>query len=268
MSRDYEYLLGDSSTERNRLDAQASLWDPVSHALFDRLHVAPGWRVLEIGPGTGSLNIELRRRAQRPVDVVEQSPSFCRSIRERWIGDGLGEGRIWESTLSEASLPAEHYDLIFARWVFLFLPSPEVHVRALVRALKPGGVLAVQDYFRDTFTLVPRPPDWEGLLAADDRFFATEGGDASIGTRLPLMFEEAGLEVGEIVPHVKHGGPGSAVWQWLTTYFLGVLDRYAEIGPLTSDGAARLATAWAAAGRRPGSLLIGPTVLDIVGRKR
>lgn len=267
MSHDYEYLLGDSSAERSRLDAQASLWDPVSYALFDRLAIAPGWRVLEIGPGTGTLNLELRRRIQRPVDVVEQSPSFCRALHERWSGDGLGEGRMWESTLLDASLPADHYDLIFVRWVFLFLPEPDAHVRALARALRPGGVLAVQDYFRDTFTLIPRPADWEMLLAADYRFFASQGGDASIGTRLPLLVEQAGLEVGEIVPHVKHGGPGSLVWQWLSAYFLGMLDRYAEIGPLTPDAAARIGTAWLAAARQPSSLLIGPAVLDIVGRK-
>jgi SAM-dependent methyltransferase len=267
MSSDFEYLLGDSATEQQRLDGQAALWDPVSYALFDRLGVAAGWRVLEVGPGTGSVNMELRRRVQRPVDVVDQSPSFCQALRERWRGDDLGEGQIWETKLLDAPLPASTYDLIFARWVFLFLPDPGAHVRALASALKPGGILAVQDYFRDTFCLIPRPEDWDALLAADYRFFATEGGDASIGARLPPMFEDAGLEVVDIVPTVKSGRPGSAVWQWLSNYFLPVMARYAALGPLRPDAAVRLEAAWRAAAQRPASILIGPMLLDIVGRK-
>lgn len=51
MSR-YRYLLGDSRGEAARLRFQAKLWDPVSHALFDRLGVKPGWKVLEIGKET------------------------------------------------------------------------------------------------------------------------------------------------------------------------------------------------------------------------
>ena len=47
----YRYLLGDSRREAARLRAQARLWDPVAVALFDRLGVRRGSRVLEVGPG-------------------------------------------------------------------------------------------------------------------------------------------------------------------------------------------------------------------------
>ena len=47
----YTYLLGDSATEASRLRAQARLWDPTAHALFDRLKIRRGATVLEIGPG-------------------------------------------------------------------------------------------------------------------------------------------------------------------------------------------------------------------------
>ena len=73
----YRYLLGDAAREAARLRAQARLWDPVSHALFDRIGISRGWRVLEIGPGQGSLHLELRRRVRAPVDAVERSPVFA-----------------------------------------------------------------------------------------------------------------------------------------------------------------------------------------------
>lgn len=265
----HRYLLGDSPTEADRLRQQAELWDPVSCALFDRLGVARGWRVLEIGPGAGSLHLELRRRVHGPVDAVDQSDVFASALVDRCREDGLPAGTLWKCSLIEAPLPAATYDLIFARWVFLFLPDPLAHVRALARALKPGGLLAVQDYFRDTMSLVPPPRegDWAAFIAADHAFFASSGGDVNIGARLPALYERAGLEVVDVTPTVKHGHPGSPVWAWLTTYFFGVLDQYASIRPFTPAAAERLAAAWSEAEARPWSLLVAPAVLDVVGRK-
>ena len=80
-ARPYRYLLGDARTEAARLRAQARLWDPTAHALFDRLRIRPGWKVLEIGPGQGSLHLELRRRVRGAVDAVEPSAAFRARLR-------------------------------------------------------------------------------------------------------------------------------------------------------------------------------------------
>jgi SAM-dependent methyltransferase len=264
----YLYLLGDSRREAARLRRQARLWDPVALALFDRLGIRRGLELLEIGPGEGSLHMELRRRVRRPVDAVERSPVFCRKLRRLQSRDGLGPGRIWEMDLAEAALPARRYDLVFARWVFLFLPDPEGHLRKLARALKPGGRIALQDYHRETWALVPRPAEWWDFLAADRAFFATQGADVNVGGRLPDLYRKVGLEVVETVPTVKLGHPGSAVWNWLTSYFLSVAERYARCPPLTRAKVERLRRHWVAAQRRRTSLLIAPAVLDVVGRKR
>ena len=143
--------------------------------------------MLEVGPGQGSLHLELRRRVKGPVDVVERSAVFAAQLARACRRDGFGPGRVWETDLINALLPRAAYDLIFVRWVFLFLPNPDAHIRKLVRALKPEGILAIQDYHRETLAMVPRPPEWTRLILADLAFFASQGGDASIGGRLPHM---------------------------------------------------------------------------------
>lgn len=263
----YRYLLGDSRRESARLRFQARLWDPVSRALFDRLGVGPGWKVLEVGPGQGSLHLELRRRARGPVDAVERSPAFAARLRRLCARDGYGPGTVWQSDLLDAPLPRGRYDLVFARWVFLFLPDPLAHLRKLARALKPGGRIALQDYHRDSMALEPRPRDWEAFLAADREFFRQEGGDASIGRRLPALYARAGLVPVETVATLKTGAPGSAVWEWASSYFLGVLPRMGRVKPMTPASARRVSAAWRAAGRRPESLFVAPAVLDCVARK-
>jgi SAM-dependent methyltransferase len=263
----YRYLLGDSRRETLRLQRPARLWDPTAHALFDRLNIQRGWRVLEIGPGQGSLHMELRRRVRVPVDIVERSSAFAKSLRRRCSRDGFGKGRLWDCNLIDAPLPHGAYDLIFARWVFLFLPDIDAHLRKLVAALKPGGRLAVEDYCRGTLRMVPEPPEWNDFLRADLAFFASQGGDANIGARLPALYEKVGLDVIDVTPTTKVGRPGSLEWDWMSTYFLDILARYGRHRPFTSAKAASLRRHWLTAARRKTSLLISPTVLDVVGRK-
>jgi SAM-dependent methyltransferase len=261
VTHEFTYLLGDTSPEAARLAFQASLWDPLSHALFERAGVAKGWRVLELGPGAGSLHRELRRRVEGPIDAVEQSATFAASLPT--------DGRVWNAPLASVELPENHYDFIFARWVFLFLPDPLEHLQILVKALRPGGIIAIQDYFRrDTFTLVPQPENWDELIAADRAFFELEGADANVAARLPRLYEEAGVECIDVTPHIKSGNPGSAVWTWLTTYYVNILDRYAAIPPMNEAIAHRIRAAFEAAEQNPASLLVAPAVLDVVGRKR
>ena len=267
-ARSYKYLLGDTRTEASRLRAQARLWDPVTLALFDRIGIRRGSKVLEIGPGQGSLHLELRRRVGGPVDAIEPSAAFRERLHALATRDHLGEGRVWDTVLADAELPRNYYDVIFARWVFLFLPDPAAHVRKLAASLKPGGVLAIQDYCRETFLMVPTPPEWRAFVAADEAFFATQGGDASIAGTLPNMYRDADLDVIDITPTVKTCHPGSPGWRWLTTYFLGVMDQLGRLRPFSPAQARRLRQRWIAASAEKTSLMIAPALIDVVGRRR
>jgi SAM-dependent methyltransferase len=268
MKRRYNYLLGDSRVESARLRRQAALWDPTTFALFDRLALKRRMRVLEVGPGQGSLHVELRRRVGGPIDAVERSSAFASRLRALCAKDGLGEGTIWEQDVIDAPLPAAHYDLIFARWVFLFLPDVPAHLAKLARALAPGGRLVVQDYLRDTLSMSPRPAEWDAFIQADRAFFASQGGDASVGAKLPLLVGRAGLVLESVTPTTKIGRPRDAAWRWMSDYFLGVLDRYAGPPPFTKAAAARLRAHWLAAQKEKTSLIVAPTVLDVVARKK
>jgi SAM-dependent methyltransferase len=268
MKRRYDYILGDSRLESARLRRQAALWDPTTFALFDRLKLRRGMRVLEIGPGQGSLHLELRRRVSGPVDAVERSAAFATRLRALCAKDGLGEGTLWNQDLLGAPLPASYYDLVFARWVFLFLPDVPAHLAKLARAIKPGGRLVVQDYLRDTMAMAPLPDEWDAFIQADRAFFMTQGGDVNVGAKLPLLAARAGLVVESITPTVKLARPGDAAWRWLSDYFLGVMDRYAGAPPFTKEAAARLKAHWVAAGKAKTSVLVSPTVLDVVMRKK
>ena len=264
----YEYLLGDASLEAERLDRQAQLWDPYTHRLFERIGVNHDWSVLEVGPGRGSVHMELRRRVRRPIDAVERSPVFAAAVRRRTLADGLGEGQIWQCDLMSAPLKSNAYDMIYARWVVCFLPDPATHVRKLAGALKPGGLLAIQDYaHRESFALFPRPAEWLDFLAADRAMFAAYGGDISVGGRLPLLYQRAGLDVVDVTPTHMSGPPGSPVWEWLFSYFGSVRERIGHTRPMDPGKATRLWDAWCAAATDRHAFVVAPTMVDVIGRK-
>ena len=134
--------------------------------------------------------------------------------------------------------------------------------------MRAGGLLAIEDYQRETLRMIPVPAAWERFLAADRMFFETQGGDASIGARLPALYKSAGLEVVDITPTVKSGHPGSPVWNWLSAYFLGgVIDRLVGLAGFTEADARSLKRDWAAAAKEPASLLMGPALIDVVGKR-
>ena len=262
------YILGDSPDEWRRLQEQSALWDPVAFALFDRIGIRPGWRVLELGPGPGSLHVELRRRVEGSIDAVEQSAVFAAKLLERTRGDGYGDGRLWRSVILAADLPDDTYDLIFARWVFCFLPDPVKHLKKVAAALRPGGLLAIEDYaHRESFALFPRPDGWLEFLEADRRFFASQGGDISVAGALPDLLPEAGLTLLAAEPTQISGRARSPVWCWLRDYVASVARQLSAVPPLDAERVGRLREEWRRLEIHPHAMAFSPTVMDLVAKK-
>src|SRR5581483_10013885 len=138
----FDYILGDSSYEVRRLAFQAGVWKDMTEGLFDRLRVGPGWKCVEVGAGTGTVSFPLARRVQGrggALDLVERSPRYADYLRRGIARKRLKHVRVVESEILDADLPKNRYDLVFARWVFLFLPEVEEHLRRMISWLKPGG---------------------------------------------------------------------------------------------------------------------------------
>lgn len=109
-------------------------------AVFDDLaelaRLAPGSRVLEIGPGTGKATVELARRGYA-VTGVELSDDLA-EIARRNVPEAefeVGEFEAWE--------PGEPgFDAVVAFTAFHWI-APELRYAKPARLLRPGGALAV-----------------------------------------------------------------------------------------------------------------------------
>lgn len=267
----FEYILGDSSYEVKRLAFQAGVWRDMTEGLLDRLKVGPGWKCLELGPGTGTTFLPLADRVRGrggAVDGVERSPRYAAYLGRKLRAPRYSHARVFEGDILDVDLPRGRYDLIFARWVFIFLPKVEEHLRRLKAALKPGGLLAIEDYHRTSIAMYPPPPEWDTIMKADKAWFRSQGGDLNIAGRLPALLRKTGFDIVEVTPHMKTGFPDSDMWKWVEAYFLTYLDEMAKFPPGTKKAAAAFRRGWLRLRKDPSTLFISPTMLDVVGRKR
>src|SRR5262245_29419651 len=143
-----EYVLGANPVELARLTLQQEVWGHVTEAFLDRLAIRPGARVLDLGCGPGLLVESFRRRVgpEGRVDALDESPVWMAHLRARSAASGWRNVSLIHAHIEDAPLEAGAYDLVFARWVLEFLPKPAEKITRLARALKSGGVLALEDY--------------------------------------------------------------------------------------------------------------------------
>lgn len=131
-------------TERMDLD----VYPPVTDIAAEITNVVPdvrGWKIIEIGAGTGRTSIELARRGAYVtiLDISEKSLELARKFAENAdpetrkrlsyvLADGLAP-----------SLEPESFDLLFHQGLLEHFRDPFPLLRANHRLLKPAGLIVV-----------------------------------------------------------------------------------------------------------------------------
>jgi SAM-dependent methyltransferase len=158
------------------------------------------------------------------------------------------------------------FDRVYTRFLLTHLPDPARALRKLVRALKPGGVLLVEDVeMGGRFCYPPFP-----LFEVGARLYCTaaqrKGGDPEIGPKLPSLLQAAGLQEIDVnlVQPLYLRGPGKRILS-LT------LRRIA--GAVTAEGLASanefedLIGEIAAYEARPDTLVSTPRIFQVWGTR-
>lgn len=184
--------------ETERLRTNEAIWDPGTVDRMERLGVAAGWRCLEIGAGSGSVARWLADRVG-PTGRLLVTDLETRRLVERqdtgWSLADLPQVEIRRHDIRAEELPAEAFDLIHARMVVQHLPDRAGVVARMVRALRPGGLLFLEDTDSSTLFRSAHSEDFLQDVRAAGYGLMRESGHDPRGGHVDLrLLLDAGLE--------------------------------------------------------------------------
>jgi ubiquinone/menaquinone biosynthesis C-methylase UbiE len=120
---------------------------PEMPRLTEALGLRTGMTVADVGAGRGQLTLALAAAVGSTGHVFSSDIDLerVRALRKALAEAGLSNVTVVEAKASESGLPAGCCDAIVLRRVYHHLTDPAATNASLLRALRPGGVLAVID---------------------------------------------------------------------------------------------------------------------------
>jgi SAM-dependent methyltransferase len=187
------YLLDNRQAQAGaRFDALSTIFDPSTFRHLEELGIGEGQRCWEVGAGGPSVPRWLAERVGPAGHVLATDLDVC------WLSAGPTL-EVRRHDVGRDETPAGGFDLVHARLVLVHVVDRDAALESMVGALRPGGVLLVEDADPALQPLIC--PDEFGpeqrlanrLRAGFRKLLAQRGADLAYGRRLPRLLREAGL---------------------------------------------------------------------------
>ncbi len=189
------YIHGASPQEQDRLAALNGL---INSRCFQAIDLHNIESILDIGSGLGQftrlLSSHLAKRGR--VVGIEHNPAQLAEAQR--LARAAGEEYLAEFRQGDAlALPLRDeewgtFDLAHTRFLLEHVRDPLAVVRAMVRAVKPGGRIVLADDDHGLLHIWPEPPGFATLWHAYIRSYDRHGNDPYVGRRLVALLHQAG----------------------------------------------------------------------------
>ena len=132
---------------------------------FDRLNIAPGTRLLDVGCGAGQLTIPAARRGIK-VTGLDLAANLVQQARSRAAAEGL-QIQVDEGDAENLPYPDASFDVVMSLIGSMFAPRPDLVASEMIRVCAPGGQLIMGNWtpeghigqmFKAIGKHVPPPP--------------------------------------------------------------------------------------------------------------
>src|SRR5437762_13451366 len=117
---------------------------PPAAELVRRASPRAGQRVLDVAGGTGVVAVTAARLGAR-VTGLDLTPELLQRARENAQIAGV-EIEWHQGDVEQLPFADRTYDMVLSQFGHIFSPRPDVAIAELLRALKPGGTIALSSW--------------------------------------------------------------------------------------------------------------------------
>ena len=189
-----QYLHGTDPEEQRRLSL---LNDILNESSLRELNLRGGESILDVGCGLAQFTRAMARAAGQGARILGVEREAQQLAEARRQAAASGEEHLIELREGDAlALPLKDeewgtFDLAHTRFLLEHVPDPLAVVRQMVRAVRPGGRVILEDDNHDVMRLWPEPPGAMALWNAYVRTYDRLGNDPYVGHRLVSLLYEA-----------------------------------------------------------------------------
>jgi len=269
MSENGEYILGVNKSEFERLEFQHEVWKEVTDNFLNKINIKEGWKCLDVGSGPGFVTMQLLNYtgSSGEVTALEPGKDYLDHFKEECRIKNISNAVFIESSLENSDIEDNYFDLIYLRWVIDFVPEAKNFLLRLIRLLKKGGVIAIQDYAYEGLALFPKGGPFDNAAEYVKNYYAAGGGDPYFTVKVPMYFKENNVLLKEYSPVSLAGGNKSGIFQWAYWFFKIHLKTMSELNIVSQELAVEFQKDLDTHAEDPDMIFFSPVVVNIIGHK-
>jgi len=182
--------------ETERLRTQARVWEPEAETMFDQIGLRPGAHCVDLGSGAMGVLGPLSRRVgpEGRVVGVDMDGRLLEAAAEYVKEECQPNVELLEGDVFATGLPRQSFDLVHARFVLAPVGHGDDLLAEMLRLVKPGGVVAMQEPDTASWSVSPRCAAFEVLRDVLGEYLVMTGGDPNAGRKIFQMLRRARLK--------------------------------------------------------------------------
>lgn len=190
-----QYVLRGGAEGKKRLEILACAFASSTMRLLDSVGLNAGMTCLDLGCGGGDVTLELARMVgpEGRVVGIDADQVTLDLAGQDAVRRGLGNVEFRPANIAEWSEDSV-YDLIYCRFVLTHMSDPASVVGRMLRAVRPGGTLVVEDIDFQGHFCYPGCHAFDEYLRLYRAVVTRRSGDAEIGPKLYPLLLDAGVQ--------------------------------------------------------------------------
>jgi ubiquinone/menaquinone biosynthesis C-methylase UbiE len=204
------YMIRGGQQGKARLQLLANALRPSTLTLLHSAGIKQGMVCLDVGCGGGDVTFDLARLVGPHGSVVGIDMDAVKLALAQQDADQEGHSNVAFHVRDATTLDAEGiYDLVYARFLLTHLRDPQMMVRRMVRAAKPGGAIVLEDINHAAIFCYPACAAVDRYITLYNQVAQLKGADPEIGPKLPDLLRQANahaIQLHVVQPAFLEGG--------------------------------------------------------------